>query len=126
MIRRLSHATPGEAPAVKAGSGAAERARTLAPPAPTNLAWRVFFTCWLVYTVFWTPYIVREHFPALTLLERGTLNVEPYLDWTEDIFRGPNGGAFINNNPGASLAGAIPLMLLRPALVALDRWNQSQ
>jgi hypothetical protein len=90
------------------------------------LTWRVFFTCWLIYTVFWTPYIVREHFPALTLVEHGTLNVEPYLDWTEDIFRGPNGGAFINNNPGASLAGAIPLVLLRPALVALDRWNRSQ
>ena len=23
--------------------------------------WRVFFTCWITYTVFWTPYIVREH-----------------------------------------------------------------
>jgi len=88
------------------------------------MRWRVFLTCWLVYTVFWTPYIVREHFPALTLLEHGSLNVEPYLDWTEDIFRGPNGGAYINNNPGASLVAAIPLVLFRPALVALDRWNQ--
>ncbi|HEY7335061.1 MAG TPA: hypothetical protein VH639_09270, partial [Bryobacteraceae bacterium] len=53
---------------------------------------RVFLTCWLVYTVFWTPWIVREHFPAVTLSERGTLNVEPYIAWTEDIFRGPQGG----------------------------------
>jgi hypothetical protein len=86
--------------------------------------WRVFFTCWLVYTVFWNPYIVREHFPALTLFERGTLNVEPYLGWTEDIFRGPKGGAYINNNPGASLVGAVPLVLLRPLLSAVDQWNQ--
>jgi hypothetical protein len=67
---------------------------------------------------------VREHFPALALAERGSLNVEGYLGWTEDIFRGPRGGAYINNNPGASLAGAIPLLLLRPLLAKVDEWNQ--
>ena len=86
--------------------------------------WRVFLTCWLVYTVFWTPYLVREHFPALTLAESGSLNVERYAGWTEDIFPGPTGGAYINNNPGASLTGAVPLLLLRPWLARVDRWNQ--
>jgi hypothetical protein len=84
----------------------------------------VFLTCWLVYTVFWAPYIVREHFPAVALAERGNLNVERYLGWTGDIFRGPNGGAYINNNPGASLTGAVPLLLLRPLLTRVDAWNQ--
>ena len=37
------------------------------PHKRSSVAWRVFFTCWLVYTVFWTPYIVREHFPRLPL-----------------------------------------------------------
>jgi hypothetical protein len=86
----------------------------------------VFLTCWLVYTAFWTPYIVREHFPAITLAERGSLNVAPYLGWTEDIFRAPNGGAYINNNPGASLVGAVPLVLLRPLLKTVDEWNQQR
>ena len=86
--------------------------------------WRVFLTCWLGYTVFWAPYIVREHFPAVALAERGSLNVERYLGWTEDIFRGPGGGAYINNNPGASLTGAVPLVLLRPLLSRVDEWNQ--
>jgi hypothetical protein len=89
-----------------------------------KVEWRVFFTCWAVYTVFWTPYVVREHFPAISLVEQGTLNVQRYIGWTDDIFAGPKGGAFINNNPGASLAGAIPLFLLRPVLVRVDRWNQ--
>jgi hypothetical protein len=40
------------------------------------------------------------------------------LRWTEDIFSGPRGGAYINNNPGASLTGAVPLLLLRPILAA--------
>src|SRR5258708_18148809 len=90
------------------------------------VAWRVFFTCWLVYTVFWTPYIVREHFPALAMVEQGSMNVQRYLGWTEDIFQGPREGAYINNNPGASLVGAIPLVLLQPFLARVDRWNQQR
>lgn len=86
--------------------------------------WRVFLTCWLVYTVFWAPYIVREHFPSVALAERGSLNVERYLGWTEDIFRRPGGGVYINNNPGASLTGALRLVLLRPMLTRVDEWNQ--
>ena len=73
----------------------------------------VFLICWIVYTIFWTPWILREHFPALTLIEQGTLNVERYLGWTDDIFPTAPHRAFINNNPGASLTGAIPLFLLR-------------
>ncbi|HLH44921.1 MAG TPA: hypothetical protein VKV74_18170 [Bryobacteraceae bacterium] len=100
------------------------------PPAHTTVRssapWRVFLTCWLTYTVFWTPYIVREHFPAFTLSERGTLNVEPYLGWSDDIFQGPRGGAYINNNPGAPLAGAIPLFGLRPMLEKVRRWNEAR
>lgn len=94
------------------------------PEGGKRFAWRVFLTCWAVYTVFWTPYVAREHFPAITLVERGSLDVAPYLGWTDDIFRGPNGGAYINNNPGASLTGAIPLRLLRPLLVRVDAWNR--
>jgi hypothetical protein len=69
---------------------------------------------------------VREHFPALTIAEQGTLNVQRYLGWTEDIFQGPSGGAYINNNPGASLLGSIPLVLLKPLLARVDRWNQER
>ncbi|MEP6714109.1 MAG: hypothetical protein ABJC09_00965 [Terriglobia bacterium] len=98
--------------------------RALAARQRRALPWRVFLTCWLVYVFFWTPFIIREHFPALALAESGSLNVERYVGWTEDIFRGPRGGAFINNNPGASLTGAIPLLLLRPLLARVDEWNQ--
>lgn len=82
---------------------------------------KVFLTCWLVYTLFWTPFLIREHFPAVALIEHGSLNVEKYLDWCEDIFAGPHGGAWINNNPGASLAGAIPLLLFRPLLTSAGK-----
>ena len=94
------------------------------PASSGALAWRVFLTCWIVYTVFWSPYIVREHFPAVALAERGSMNVEQYFGWTGDIFHGSQGGAYINNNPGASLTGAVPLLLMRPLLRRLDAWNQ--
>jgi hypothetical protein len=85
--------------------------------------WRVFFTCWITYTVFWTPYIVREHFPAITLAQSGTLNVQRFLGYTDDIFPSAPGRAFINNNPGASITGAIPLFILRPILTRVEAWN---
>jgi hypothetical protein len=89
------------------------------------MTWRVFITCWLVYTAFWTPYLVREHFPAISLMETGSLNVERYLGWSEDIFRGARGGAYINNNPGASLTAAVPLFVLRPVLRQVESWNRT-
>lgn len=105
----------------------------MTPPAgagglPDGRAWagRVFVTCWLVYTVFGTPFIVREHFLTLALVEDGSLSVERYLGWTEAIFRGGRGGAFINNNPGASLTGALALIPFRPLLDRVDRWNQAR
>ena len=78
-----------------------------------------------MYAGFWAPYIVREHFPAIALAERGSLNVDRYMGWSPDIFPGPRGGAYINNNPGASLTAAIPLVLLRPVLARIDAWNQT-
>jgi hypothetical protein len=89
-------------------------------------SWRVFFTCWITYTVFWTPYIVREHFPAITLAESGTLNVQRFLGYTDDIFPSARGGAFINNNPGASITGAIPLFVFRPLIARVKAWNLQQ
>lgn len=84
---------------------------------------RLFCTCWLIYTVHWAPFLIREQLPAITLATSGSLNVERYLGWSPDVFRGPAGGAFINNNPGASMLGAIPLILARPALRVIERWN---
>ena len=80
------------------------------------MAARIFITCWLLYTLHWAPWIVREHFPAVTLAESGTLNVARFLGWTIDIFPLPGGRAYINNNPGASVLAAVPLTFARPLL----------
>jgi hypothetical protein len=93
-------------------------------PAPFP-AFRLFLTCWLIYGIHWAPWVIREQFPAITLAMAGTLDVERFHGWSSDIFAGPRGGAFINNNPGASIVGAIPLFVLRPALASLERWNDT-
>jgi hypothetical protein len=92
-------------------------------PRKDRVTWRVFLTGWLVYSFFWTPYLIREHFPVLSLLENGSVNVERYVGWTDDIFRSPAGGAYINNNPGASLTAALPLLVFQPLLLRADHWN---
>lgn len=92
---------------------------------PAALARRIFLTGWLVYSVYWTPWIIREHFPALTLAEQGTLNVQRFDGFIDDIFRGPHGGAYINNNPGVSIAAAFPLFLARPLLHQSIQWERT-
>jgi pimeloyl-ACP methyl ester carboxylesterase len=85
----------------------------------------VFLLCWLGYTLHWAPFLVREHFPAVSLAVRQSLDVAPYSGWIEDIFTGPKGGAYINNNPGASIAGAAPLVLASPLMDRAASWNKA-
>jgi len=84
---------------------------------PTGL--RIFLSCWLLYSLHFATDIVREHYPAFSLAERGTLRVDPYLGLHPDLFRVEGRGAFIDNNPGTSMLAAIPYALLRPAVDAV-------
>ncbi|HVP31943.1 MAG TPA: hypothetical protein VMW35_22575 [Myxococcota bacterium] len=80
------------------------------------MTWRLFLTAWLVYSLHFATNIVREHYPAFSLAERGTLRVDPYLGLHPDLFELPGRGVFINNNPGASLLAAPAYALVRPAI----------
>lgn len=75
---------------------------------------RLFLTGWLVFGLHFATNVVREHYPAFSLAERGTLRVDPYLGLHPDLFELPGRGAFINNNPGASIFAAIPYAIARP------------
>jgi hypothetical protein len=72
-----------------------------------------------VYALHATTNVVRETYLALSLAERFSIRVDEYLGLHPDLFEIPGRGAFINNNPGASVLGAIPLALARPALAGL-------
>jgi hypothetical protein len=79
----------------------------------------LFVACWIVCGAHFATNIVREHYPAFALAERGTLRVDPYLGLHDDIFAIEGRGAFINNNPGASMIGAVPYALVRPLVDAI-------
>jgi hypothetical protein len=73
----------------------------------------------LVYAVHFASNVVRETYLAITLGERLTVNVDDYLGLHPDLFAIPGRGAFVNNNPGASMLGAIPYAAARPVIAAL-------
>lgn len=87
--------------------------RARATPA---VAWRLVLTVWLVYCVHFAPNVVRETYLAITLGEHFSVRVDEYLGLHPDLFEIPGRGAYINNNPGASMLGAIPYAMARPAI----------
>jgi hypothetical protein len=81
-----------------------------------SVALRLFATCWLVYVLHFATNTVREIYPALTLGDHLSFDLSEYLGFHPDIFEIPGRGAFINNNPGASMLGAIPYTVSRPVI----------
>lgn len=87
-----------------------------------GIAIRLFITCWLVYALHFATNIVREIYPALSLAENLSFDVSEYVGLHPDIFEMPGRGAYINNNPGASVLGAIPYAVARPVVeIVVDR-----
>jgi hypothetical protein len=90
----------------------------------SSIALRLFFTCWLVYTLHFATNTVREIFPALSLGDHLSFDVSEYAGLHPDIFEIPGRGAYINNNPGASILGAIPYALSRPIIDRITHFIQ--
>jgi mannosyltransferase len=101
--------TPGSSPEPFADCPAARRLRR-------GLAVRLFLTCWLVYALHFATNTVREIFPALSLGDHLSFDVSEYRGLHSDLFEIPGRGTFINNNPGASMLGAVPYALARPLI----------
>lgn len=92
----------------------------------------MFITCWLIFALHFATNTVREIYPALSLGDRLSFDVSEYAGLHPDIFEIPGRGTFINNNPGASIIGAIPYTFFRPitdsivARVQAARANSTQ
>ena len=80
---------------------------------------RIFLTCALVFGLHFATNTVREVYPALSLADRMSFDVSEYEGLHPDIFSLPGRGVFINNNPGASVLGAIPYFIARPLVDAI-------
>jgi hypothetical protein len=79
-----------------------------------------------VYVLHFATNTVREIYPALSLGDRLSFDVSEYLGLHPDIFELPGRGAYINNNPGASVMGAIPYALTRPVIDRISQLVQAQ
>jgi hypothetical protein len=85
------------------------------------MATRIFLTVWLVYALHFASNVVRESYLAISLGDRLSIRVDEYLGLHPDLFGIEGRGAFINSNPGASVLGAIPYALARPAIGVILR-----
>ena len=88
---------------------------------------RIFLTCWIVFTVHFATNVVREHYPAFALIERGNFQCDEYWDeQTEtflhaDIFWHDDGHAYVGNNVLGAVLAVPPLLLFDPLLDWLQR-----
>src|SRR5438128_1585265 len=88
-----------------------------------DVAGRLFFTVWLVYVLHAGTNVVRETYLAIALVDRHSVRVDDYLGLNPDLFVIDGRGAFINNNPGASIMAAVPYAVARPLFDVLFRLN---
>lgn len=86
-----------------------------------STAVRLFLTAWIVFCAHFSSNVVRESYLAMALGKDLSVRVDEYHGLHPDLFRIEGRGAFINSNPGASMLGAVPYALSRPALAALFR-----
>jgi hypothetical protein len=80
------------------------------------VAWRLFFTAWIVFVLHFATDVVREHYPALAIGDHFSFNLEEYCGLHPDLFETPGYGCHIGNNPGVSMLAAIPYALARPII----------
>jgi hypothetical protein len=81
-----------------------------------SIAVRLFFTCWIIYSVHLATNTVREMYLALAIGDHFSFRVDEYANMHPDLFEKKGFGWHIGANPGASMLGAIPYFLSRPVV----------
>ena len=92
----------------------------------SQIAVRLFLTCWIVYALHFATNIVREIYPALAIGDHLSFRVDEYANMHPDLFEKPGYGWHIGNNPGASMVAAIPYALARPIIDPIVRRVQQR
>ena len=87
---------------------------------------RIFLVCWIVFSIHFATNIVREHYPAFSLIGDGDLYLDEYEGFHADIFVHTNGHAVVGNQIAGSLPAVPPLLVFDPALDALQEWTLAQ
>jgi len=77
---------------------------------------RLFLTCWVIYALHFSPFVTRELYLVLSLAEHHSQKVDDYAGLHPDLVTFPGRGTFMTNNPGASMAAAVPYWLALPVM----------
>ncbi len=79
-----------------------------------QIAVRLFFTCWLIFSLHFSSNIVREIYLALAIGDHLSFKVDEYANMHPDLFEKEGFGWHIGSNPGVSMLAAIPYVMARP------------
>ena len=94
---------------------------------PRQIAIRLFFTCWLIFSLHFATNIVREVYLALSIGEHLSFSVDEYANMHPDLFEKPGYGWHIGNNPGVSMLAAIPYGIASPVInVIVNKVQESR
>ena len=92
-----------------------------------SIAVRLFWTCWLVYTLHFATNIVRDIYLGVAIGDRLSFRVDEYAGMHPDLFEHPGYGWHTGANPGVSMIGALPYAAARPAIDAVaERVNRKR
>ena len=87
---------------------------------------RLFLVAWILYSVHFATNVVREHYPAFSIVEHHTFRVDEYQGFHADIFVHRDGHSVIGNQVFVSVLAAIPLFVFDPVLDALERYSKAK
>lgn len=87
-----------------------------APGSRGRIRWRLFLTAWILLSLHFATNVVREHYPALTLIDEGHFQLDTYAGFHADIFEHRDGHHYIGNQVAGAAVAAIPLLVFKPLL----------
>ena len=87
---------------------------------------RLFLICWIVFSAFFATNVVREHYPAFALIERGDWQCDRFYGMHADLFRHTDGHVYSGNNLMGSLITALPLVVFDPLLDKLEEHSKAE
>lgn len=82
--------------------------------------------CWIIFSMHFATNVVREYYPAFSLIESGSFKVDAYSRYHPDIFEHTDGHWYIGNNVTASVFVAIPLLIFDPVLDLVEKYDKKR
>jgi hypothetical protein len=85
---------------------------------------RLFLVCWILLSLFFATNVVREHYPAFALLDRGDFKCDRYAHMHADLFQHTDGHWYVGNNLLGSVPAIAVLAVFDPLLDRLEEYSK--